>query len=107
VLVTALGTFSFAQDVRGKIEGTAVDMQGAVFSNVSVLLVNLRTLQTWKTQTDGTGRFRFEDLQPGRYELLAAHHCFVAKPKRIKLKTGETVKLSMRLNVDDACSVVE
>lgn len=47
--------------------------------------------------TDKNGNFRFENLPPGDYALLASYIGFLPKKQKISLQAGETVELNFQL----------
>src|SRR5947209_3800314 len=53
------------------ISGSVTDLSGAVVPNAAVTLVNDDTSAQRETRTDTEGRYSFQQLQPGRYHLLA------------------------------------
>ncbi len=75
------GIAASAQTVSsaGVITGVVVDQSEAVISGAQVTLQETR--QT--TKTDGAGRFRFERITPGEYQLLVTSNGF--KPETISL----------------------
>lgn len=58
-----------AQLQSGTIEGTARDERGAVLPGVTITLTSSDRTQTFVTQSDG--QFRFLNLAPGRYTVMA------------------------------------
>ena len=61
-----------AQSANGSLAGSVKDASGAVVvrARVSLLSSNQSILRT--IETDREGRFRFDDVQPGAYELLVS-----------------------------------
>src|SRR5216684_4383399 len=63
VLLTAQSTTS--------LSGSVTDLSGAIVPNASVTLVNNDTSAQREARTDTEGRYSFQQVQPGRYHLLA------------------------------------
>lgn len=87
-----------------------MEMTGAIFPDATILLINLRTLEIAKVRSNVNGNFRFEGVRPGRYEVIASDvksNCFASKPKKVKVQAGQTLKLSIKLDFDRECKVVE
>jgi len=53
------------------VSGTVTDLSGAAVPNATVTLVNDDTSAQREARTDTEGRYSFQQLQPGRYHLLA------------------------------------
>lgn len=58
-----------AQVSTGSVSGSIVDPQGGRVPNASVSLINKNTNQAATTQSDSTGLFRLNLLQPGAYRM--------------------------------------
>ncbi len=58
-----------AQSTQGTILGTVTDSAGAVVPNAEVTLTNLSAGTVRTTRTNGTGDYRFLDLEAGSYAL--------------------------------------
>src|SRR5260370_28035191 len=64
------------QVLYGSVIGTVTDPSGAVIPNVQLTLTGKDTGVSKETSTDGSGRYSFVDLLPGRYDLKASVTCF-------------------------------
>jgi hypothetical protein len=53
------------------LSGTVTDLSSAVVPNATVTLVNNDTSAQREARTDAEGRYSFQQVQPGRYHLLA------------------------------------
>src|SRR5690348_6678391 len=69
LLLLLLVAAAWPQDSRGSITGKVVDPQGAVVPGVPVVVVNTETNTTVKTQTNATGYFEVNLLNPGSYSI--------------------------------------
>src|SRR5437870_3388304 len=56
----------------GELGGQVKDETGATLPGASVTAVSLERGFTKSTTTDSTGRFRFSEMQPGRYNVTVA-----------------------------------
>jgi len=99
LLVSANLQAQFAQ--RGGIEGTVFDPSGAVVPGVAITLLDLSQNQSRQIQSDTTGRFEFDNLPAGQYQLTASLQGFQTEKSeaitvnigaisnyRFKLRTG-------------------
>ncbi len=66
---------SWAQ-ATGSLVGTVSDNAGAVLPGTRVTLTNLATNETQVVQSDNNGNFRFLQLMPGNYKVVADHAGF-------------------------------
>ena len=92
---------SLAQKDTGAIVGYVGDEHGAPLAGAKVTLTNgdpkLAGGQSTGASTDGTGQFRFEGLQPGRYTLLFESKGMVAKTETAHVKVGHKTSVNERL----------
>ena len=81
----------------GVLEGNTVDTQGGALPGGTVSLRNLETGQSWtRPATDGT--FRFEALNPGRYELHVSVPGFALKKMGpIEVSPGQQLAVTAQL----------
>jgi len=84
-----------AATVSGRVE----DASGALLSGANVTALNLETRQKFAATTDQDGRYRFPFLRVGTYELLFEAKDFAPTTKHLTLSLGQTVDLSIRLEV--------
>ncbi|HYL46430.1 MAG TPA: TonB-dependent receptor plug domain-containing protein, partial [Candidatus Limnocylindrales bacterium] len=83
----------------GTIEGTALDPDGRVFPGVRIALFSGLT-QLEERETNAQGKFRFEGLREGEYEIVANRTGFTTVLTQISLKPGEAhiENLHLKLN---------
>jgi hypothetical protein len=76
-----------AQKSNSALQGM-VTLGNSAFSGVEVEASSSGIDQFWETSTDGSGRYIFNELPPGRYTVWAeatGHGCIVKSPVMIKL----------------------
>jgi hypothetical protein len=61
-----------AQILYGSIVGSVEDPSGAVVPNAQITITNQETGQTREATADASGRYTFNSVLPGRYEVKAA-----------------------------------
>ena len=106
----ALALPLFAQDSRGRLQGTITDSTGGVLPGVTVTLRNNATaLETVRT-SGNTGRFVFDQVDPGIYSLTASLEGFgtvLQKDLRLRQRGDLTANLTMQVSsVSESVSVV-
>src|ERR1044071_9465117 len=109
LLVFALSALAFAQStVTGAIGVTATDPQGAVVPNANVKVVNLGTNQETTDVTDGEGRARIVNLQPGTYSLTVEASGFgTFTQDKVIVEVGLVTSVEAALAVGQAPGQVE
>jgi hypothetical protein len=84
-----------AQDFRGAVAGTVVDLSGGVLPGVTVTVTNVETGVSQDVVTDGNGLYRVLYLNPGTYTITAELLGF----KKVSL-TGNPVRVGDVQRVD-------
>ncbi|MCX6631338.1 MAG: TonB-dependent receptor, partial [Candidatus Solibacter sp.] len=69
LLAAILAAVSYAQEFRGRIQGTVVDASGGLVPGASVSLLNTQTGVTATRQTNEGGRYIFDLISPGTYTV--------------------------------------
>ena len=78
--------------------GTVADENGAVLPGATVTATLLSTKSARTATTDGEGRYRLVELQPGAYTLRAARAGFAAEEKTgVSTVAGQSVRLDFTL----------
>lgn len=98
---------SMAQTTNGRIVGAVSDPSGLAVVGVEVSLLNLKTNDTRKLQTDQTGGYVFANLPIGSYEIgvfMKGFKRFVQRP--IDLMVDQTVRVDVRLQVGEVAEQV-
>ena len=108
-LAVTLSANLYAQTVTATLSGMVKDVQDAAIGNVSVTVTNTATSAVRKLQTDSTGRYEANALQPGPYTVSAEMPGFSSKTiTGLTLNVGDVRDLPIVLNVgsvNDAVSV--
>jgi len=72
---------------RGYLEGMVLDVNGAIVADISVTLISASDQGDRTTQTDGSGRYLFDDLKDGEYQLvIGARHNPLVGPEDLAFK---------------------
>ena len=97
-LLVATGVAS--QELRGTLEGTVLDAQGAGVPGATVAATNLAQAVTVETVADATGAFRFPALAPGYYDVTASLPGFQSyKFERVEVLLGQVKRLAFVLEI--------
>ena len=81
------------------LSGEVEDANGARVAGATVTAIQLETNQRRTTNSDRDGRFRFPYLPVGSYRVTVDARGFVAAPQPVTLTVGQTLSLSIKLNV--------
>ncbi|HEY9503708.1 MAG TPA: carboxypeptidase-like regulatory domain-containing protein, partial [Pyrinomonadaceae bacterium] len=68
-MAALLAASSLAQEFRGRIQGTVTDTSQAAMSGAAVTILNTRTGVSTKRQTNETGHYLFDLVEPGTYSV--------------------------------------
>ena len=86
-----------AQVPSGSITGTVQDPQGRVVVGAAMTTQGADAQYTFTT--DSEGRFRFLNLPPGRYEVIAAYQGFADTRTEAIVEVGKSSELHLQLRV--------
>jgi hypothetical protein len=84
----------------GALAGIALDPSGVALPGASIVLVNQETSEEESTTSDEHGRFGFQFLSPGKYELRASKASF--EPLRgmaISITVTEVLRIELHLGL--------
>ena len=108
LLMLVFAPLAMAQHIRGALEGTISDQNGAVVQGAAVTLQSISTGVETKTTTDEHGRFGFQNLEPGVYSVSVEKTGFrKSVTTDVMVKVGSVTPLTVGLAVGDAKEVVE
>ena len=79
-----------AQESEGKITGSVKDEDGAIVSGVSVSLLLQNQAVAGLVVTDGEGKFTFEHVKPGTYQVVVERTGFVKHRSAVQVTPGDT-----------------
>ena len=88
-----------AQESEGKITGSVKDENGAVVSGVSVSLILQNQAVAGLVITDGEGKFTFERVSPGKYQVVVERSGFGKHRSAVQVTPGDTKQLAIVLEV--------
>ena len=97
VLLALLSTATLRAQERGRIEGTVIlGETGAALNAATVIILELDL----QTETDRAGQFRFSDLPPGLYHLVAhVSSALTEESQVVTVRAGGTVSVEFRLGL--------
>ncbi len=95
------------QQERATLNGTVVDGEGRPMAQALVRLFGPNRLQVGQADTDGEGKFRFENLAGGRnYELRVTVPPFRDRVQLVQLIPGEnTVTVNFEAQIEESVTV--
>ncbi len=94
--------------VNANVQGTVADPSGAVIPGASVTATNVNTGIVTNRQTNATGDYQLQALQPGNYTISASYQGFQTQTfQNVQLSQGQAVRLNFNLNPATANTSVE
>src|SRR5262245_11408594 len=104
LLTLGLCVGAYAQSsIMGAISGQVTDPTNAVVPNATVTLLNAGTNKEEMITTEGDGRFKFNNLQPGLYTLTIKTSGFAEyKQEQIPVEVGRVSTIDATLQVGGA-----
>ena len=100
VMAVLVPGVSFASVTKGEIKGTTVDEGGLPVPGVVVTITSSNLMGMRQAQTDGEGRFRFIELPPGQYQVIAEASGFQTKKvEGVGVVVGRTAILTIEMKL--------
>src|SRR5215213_4221014 len=100
VTLLAIAAPTFAQDFRGRINGTVTDNTGAVLPGVTVTATSPALIQPQVQVSGSAGDFRFIALPPGTYDITFELAGFQAvKREGVRVVINQTLSVDQQLQV--------
>jgi len=100
VTLLALAAPTFAQDFRGRINGTVTDNTGAVLPGVTVTATSPALIQPQVQVSGSAGDFRFIALPPGTYDITFELAGFQAtKREGVRVVINQTLTVDQQMQV--------
>ena len=100
VTLLSIAAPTFAQDFRGRMNGTVTDNSGAILPGVTVAATSPALIQPQVQVTSAAGDFRFIALPPGVYELTFELAGFqTIKREGIRVVINQTLTVDQQMNV--------
>jgi hypothetical protein len=108
-LLVLLGAAMYGQESRGKVQGTVSDASQAAIAGARVTLKNVNTGVEAVRQSEATGRFVFDLVQPGTYMVTvesAGFNKFIQENIPVVTAGDVTVNAAMTVgNVSESVTV--
>ncbi len=97
-----------AQEARGSIGGRVSDTSGAVIANAKITITNTATNEIRRAQTNETGYYEVNFLEPSTYALTFETEGFKKVVRSgVELNVGSKIDISLNLEVGGTTETVE
>lgn len=109
IFFLALTSICGAQEFlsSASITGRVLDPNGAAVAHAHLTALRQAANQSYTTESDSQGRFRFSFLPVGQYEVSAGAIGFQDTMRRVQLTVGAAFDLTMPLTISRATSSVK
>ena len=108
VSLPVLERAAISQETTGTLQGTVKDASGALIPGVKLTLTGSNLIGSKETTTDSAGYYRFANLPPGTYTLVASSKGFQTKKTAgFGIEVGHEPTLNVTLAVGQVETVVE
>jgi Carboxypeptidase regulatory-like domain/TonB dependent receptor len=103
LLALSSSVFAFGQAVNANLLGTVTDQTKAAIPGATVTITEVKSGTRKTIQTNDSGNYDFEALQPGTYEIIASQNGFKqAKVEDVSVVVNTTVRMDMTLAIGSA-----
>ena len=89
-----------ATQTNGSLAGTIKDPAGAVVAGAQVTVRNIATGESRSASTDELGRFRIENIAPGRYAISVAHAGFKSSQREVEVTSERAATVEIKLEIE-------
>src|SRR5437879_6148314 len=97
----------YGQTVKATVLGTVTDASAGVIAGANIVITETNTNSIRRTQTNQNGLYVFADLDPGIYNLEAAHPGFKKLIRSgIEVSPNSTARVNMEMNPGVVTEVV-
>src|SRR6185295_10840823 len=103
LMLVAVGPALKAQHIRGALEGSVKDPNGAIVQGATVTLRNSATGREITATTNDEGRFGFQNVEPGTYTVNIEKAGFRSyQANDVTVKVGSVTPLLATLEIGQA-----
>ncbi|WP_348269897.1 carboxypeptidase regulatory-like domain-containing protein [Edaphobacter paludis] len=107
LLFLSSSIFVFGQAVNANLLGTVTDQTKASVPGATVTITEVKSGASKTTQTNASGNYDFEAIQPGTYEVTAAEQGFKqAKTENVSVVVNTSVRVDLTLALGSATESV-
>src|SRR5262245_33178434 len=107
LLMCASTLSASAQIPSASVRGTITDSTGAVIRGAEIVIRDVETSTKRLAHTSADGRYSFDGLAPGSYEITVARQGFRFESRRITLRIGDYPTVDVQLTVGTLADRVE
>jgi Carboxypeptidase regulatory-like domain/TonB-dependent Receptor Plug Domain/TonB dependent receptor len=93
--------------IAGDAKGLVADPSGGAVPRAQLTLSNSETGEVRKQLSDNAGRFTFDQLKIGRYNLAVEAAGFRQARTELRVRVGETTDITLRLEIGTVSETVE
>jgi hypothetical protein len=98
---------AFSQNATGAISGTVTDPSNAVITGATVVATNADTGLSRTVTTGNLGAFRFENLQPGEYQVKVEARGFASQTQKLVVRVANTTTSNFAMSIGQSSETVE
>ena len=105
IVLLSAGAAAAQVVIVGELGGQVKDETGAALPGATVTATSVERGVTMTTTTDSTGRFRFGEIQPGRYDVTVALSGFAtvtAKSNLVENQKKTDLPITLKLTAEKA-----